>query len=171
MDNSQLEKIVSSLSQLQFKFLGCLSADYIPENIPQNKLLIVNSDNSTSPGTHWMLLANENHELYFGDSLGQSISCYKNLKPLKQTVTYLVTKQLQKSDLCGLYSIYFAYILYRNMTDFDVNDYIIMKFFAPFFYNLQGYHHHHFLIRDKDMKKLPINRMSKKEYASLGFGA
>ena len=59
MDNYQLKKIVNTFGTLKFKFLGCFPADRVPDFIPLDMFCIVNSDVSTAPGTHWMLLANK----------------------------------------------------------------------------------------------------------------
>ena len=129
MDSAQLSKIISQIGQLNYKFLGCFPADMVPKIIPRNKFCIVNSDKSTSSGTHWLMLANLNDNLYFGDSLGNRISTYKNIR-ISQRVLQMNHQTLQQSDLCGLYCIYFAYILYCGIENIVVNDYIIMRFFA-----------------------------------------
>ena len=131
MDNYQLKKIVNNFSTLKFKFLGCFPADRVPYFIPLDMFCIVNSDVSTSPGTHWMLLANKKNLYYFADSLGKPISYYYHLqRQFHQSVNELVSCKLQNSDLCGLYCIYFAYVLYNNLYEYNINDSMLMRFFA-----------------------------------------
>ena len=42
----------------------------------------------------------------------------------------LVQEKLQDSELCGLYAIYFAHVLFFKVSSKYLNDFHILKFFA-----------------------------------------
>ena len=77
------------------------------------------------------MLGNKNGKIYFGNSLGNRITTYKNLHAIWKAI-HMNYKHLQKSDLCGLICIYFANSLYCNLKNMHVNDFILMKFFAGY---------------------------------------
>lgn len=130
MDNYQLAKIISFFGNLRYKYLGSYPADLIPELIPNNTFLICNTDTSKRPGTHWVMIANKEGRLFFGDSLGNSPNHYKTIHFPKESMIILNNSNLQKESLCGLYCIYFAYCIFSNLNLYDVNDNFILKFFA-----------------------------------------
>ena len=45
----------------------------------------------------------------------------------------LVQEKLQDSELCGLYAIYFAHVIFSKVSSKYLNDFHILKFFAGFF--------------------------------------
>ena len=81
MDNEQLLSIVSKIKKnLKYKYLGSFPADMVPFNIEKNSFCIINSDTSTEPGTHWVMIADRDGILYFGDSLGRPLDYYRKLR-------------------------------------------------------------------------------------------
>ena len=73
MDSRELTKLVRRLihvnpkTRMKLKFLGCRPINKLPNNLPKNTCLIVNSDVYGSRGEHWVLLLNF-HGVCFFDS-------------------------------------------------------------------------------------------------------
>ena len=133
MDNQQLlHQLVPNLNQqvpnLNFKYLGSFPADLRPKNLPTNTFCIINTDPSTQPGSHWILLANKNGKLFYGDSMGEVSEKY-GIRT-KANFGSLVQETLQDSELCGLFAIYFAHVLFSKVSSKYLNDFHILKFFA-----------------------------------------
>ena len=128
MDNQQLLHVVNRFPHLKFKYLGSFPADLRPKNLPTNTFCIINTDPSTQPGSHWILLANKNGKLFYGDSMGEVLEKY-GIKT-KSNFGSLVQEKLQDSELCGLYAIYFAHVLFSKVSSKYLNDFHISKFFA-----------------------------------------
>ena len=133
MDNEQLLSIVSKIKNLKYKYLGSFPADMVPFNFEKNSFCINNSDTSTEPGTHWVMIADRDGILYFGDSLGRPLDYYRKLRfNSNRQVKLLCNFRLQRQDLCGLYCIYFAHVLYKYGNLSYVCDSLVLRFFAEF---------------------------------------
>ena len=136
MDNYQLLKIISSFGQLKHKYLGSFPADLVPSYLPFNTFCILNIELSSSPGSHWIILANKDNVVYFGDSLGKSLSDYTNIRLRQKTATIPLVSDgevLQTGNYCGLYCIYFAYVLYTNcFSERFLNDNFLLRFFSSY---------------------------------------
>ena len=128
MDNQQLLHVVNRFPHLKFKYLGSFPADLRPRNLPKIKFCIINTDPSTQPGSHWILLANENGKLFYGDSMGEVLEKYG----IKTNSNFgsIVQEKLQDSELCGLYAIYFAHMLFSKVSSKHLNDFHLLKFFG-----------------------------------------
>lgn len=85
-------------------------------------LLVVNSDVSSEPGKHWLALyqADKKCPIIFIDSYGRGI---ENYNPIFRNFVNSNTSKLIDSDrilqnlisdVCGQYTIYFLYLLYRE---------------------------------------------------------
>ncbi len=53
------------------RFVGTFPSDLIPNFLHNGEMCILNLDKSDKPGSHWVALAKENHELFFYDSFGR----------------------------------------------------------------------------------------------------
>ena len=131
MDDQQLLHVVNRFPHLKFKYLGSFPADLRPKNLPTNNFCIINTDPSTQPGSHWILLANKNGKLFYGDSMGEFLEKY-GIKT-ESNFSSLLQENLQDSELCGLYAIYFAHVFFSNVSFKYLNDFHILKFFADVF--------------------------------------
>ncbi len=131
MDNSDLYKVIARLPGLRYRYLGSFPADLCPRTLPLNKFCIVNTDVSNDWGTHWILLANKAGTYFYGDSMGNPLSSYRNIE-VDYTPTPLVTTKLQQAGLCGLYCILFAYKLFSNKCSTLIDDYDVVRFFSMF---------------------------------------
>ena len=130
MDSSQIKSIVEQIPVLKFKFLGCFAADVVPYPFPENSFAIINNERANQSGSHWILIARKK-KYYYADSEGQPMKFYKNIL-FPHTCVQLIFRSMQTENLCALYSIYFAYVLFSNSNLFCVDDNKIMRFFAKY---------------------------------------
>ena len=96
MDNQQLLHVVNRFPHLKFKYLGSFPADLRTRYLPTNTFFIINTDPSTQPGSHWILVANKNGNLFYGDSMGENWEKY-GIKT-KANFGSLVQEKLQDSE-------------------------------------------------------------------------
>ena len=115
---------------LKYKFMGCFAADLVPKNFPDNSFAILNIDKANQSGSHWILIAKKDY-YYYADSEGHPLKFYKNIN-FPHNCIELIIKSMQTENLCALYSIYFAYILFSNSNLFCIDDNKIMRFFAKY---------------------------------------
>src|SRR5882757_6820875 len=107
-------------------FCGTYARDRIPNMIPKNTGIVVNTDDSSKPGEHWVAIFNYDVAIYF-DSFG--------LPPMhKEIIDFLdkispfgwfhnsVTFQGLKSNTCGMYCVYFlkTYFKGKNFNEFRI---------------------------------------------------
>ena len=128
MDNQQLLHVVNRFPHLKFKYLGSFPAVLRPRNLPTNRFCIINTDPSTLPGSHWILLADKKGKLFFGDSMGEVLEKY-DIRT-KSNLGLLVQEKLQDSKICGLYAIYVSHMLFSQVSSKHLNDFYILQFFA-----------------------------------------
>jgi len=67
MDNDQLARIIYSIAILKHKYIGSFPADMIPETLPEETFFTCNTESSKRPGSHWVIVAKKNGNVYFGD--------------------------------------------------------------------------------------------------------
>ena len=138
MNTTQLDSILSGVvkSNSAFKsnstrrcsvsttlYLGVFSADNIPLEHLSNQVktvyFVLNSDLSTSPGTHWLACVKAPGSiLEFFDSYGNPPSYYHLSFPAKLKILYN-HDPLQSifSSVCGQYCIYFLYLrIFRKIS-------------------------------------------------------
>ena len=112
MDNEVLLSFIQKIPKLAKLYCGSVPPDRNQTNLKPNSFQIVNTD--LGYGEHWVVFicdAKGNH--YFGDSLGQSLSSYKNLKYSKPTIQ-IVNQPSGVQDhpeVCGVFAVYFAYLV------------------------------------------------------------
>ena len=129
MDNVSLSEIINKIPLLKYKYLGSYPANNSPI-LPVNSFKIVNTEPGGSEGGHWILLANRDGKLFYGDSLGQPIEMYTHISPQVKIIHDLVTHKLQiMPSLCGLYCIYFAWRVYNRLLPIlSTNDLDVLQF-------------------------------------------
>ena len=104
-----------------------------PKYLTNNSFYIVNTDLSNEEGMHWVVFVNKKHNLNFGDSMGNPMIYYKNIKINKNILIHHISNQrIQREELCGLYCIYFAYLLFSQVTEYDLDDNSLMRFFSQY---------------------------------------
>ena len=131
MDNTFLKQIVNRILLLHYRYMGSFPSDSVP-NLPNDTFAINNTQPSSTPGEHWIMIANNNHELYFVDSLGLSINNYLFLK---HSYSQMVRTRLQDyPSVYGFYTIYAAFDLFEfQQTEITgVHDVNVLSFISNF---------------------------------------
>jgi len=142
MNGYQINKILLKEKITATVYQGVFSADAIPV-LPPNSAAVVNRDDSSQPGSHWMAIyIDENGNLEFFDSYGQSPFFYGKLiqdyvSKYSNVIWNSVTFQSITSNVCGHYCIYFIlkrcqgnsmYFIIQNLYQNKRNDFQIFQF-------------------------------------------
>lgn len=125
MDEVYLSTLINKIPRLKYKFGGIFPADKFPVMLPSNTFVIVNSENSTSSGQHWMVWSRIKDVYVFADPLAldiyihypnisQRILTTGSLMKIEQILNSGPPLQSQGSNLCGLYCIYIAHFLFSG---------------------------------------------------------
>lgn len=100
--------------------------DKLPSVINKNEATIVNLDNDSGPGTHWVLIYNSDKDLknvYYFDSYGVSPpkEIEKYLRTSRKKIAYN-SSQLQNivSTMCGYFDVYVAKELSKGRQFYDI---------------------------------------------------
>ncbi len=121
MDNIQILELISRCAVLKYIFNGVWSADNFPK-LKKGHFQIVNSSQKNQKGTHWLLVARlKCGTVIFWDSLGNPIERYGEIY-LRCLSLYLLDQieqihlplQSPSSNMCAIYCIYMAHILYLS---------------------------------------------------------
>lgn len=116
MNTKQIwQALTNNVFTLQ-QFNGVYSKDTLKEIKVKPTLIICNTDPSSKPGKHWVLFyCNKDNSIDFFDSLGKKPSHYgcefTEFLQRFSNCYYIVntTIQSKRSNLCGLYCLYYAY--------------------------------------------------------------
>ena len=145
MNTQQIDKLLEN----QPKFKGTFPCDVIPIITEPDYSIIVNTDNSSSPGSHWTVITFKGDNVYYFDSFGRN---YDN-KSFPEDYTLNLSKlflgkrikfqnkvlQGFHTNTCAEYCIFFVKQFHRNVpfsnicNDFtenlNLNDSKIMKLY------------------------------------------
>jgi hypothetical protein len=105
---------------------GVYAADTIPLGLPIPTVLIINSDNKSQPGTHWLAIyVDKNRNAVYFDSFGRQ-PLVKNIQNFldKQCKSYTYNHtcvQSYTTSTCGEYSVLFCAVLARG---YSLRDYL-----------------------------------------------
>lgn len=117
MNELQVQNYMLKNAKIKLHFKGVYSSDLLPWRLAKKGIYVVNTDPSTEPGSHWVVLStfdlHKNIVDYF-DSYGKT--------PIQEVLELLLrngffcrynTKILQSStsNVCGNYCIFFAYFM------------------------------------------------------------
>ena len=135
MDEDDINDLIQKCRKLKYKFCGVFAANNFPQKFPRNSFLIVNASPSNNPGTHWLLLCNRNKKIIFADPLGQSIIAYRDLYHRLSDTNAQICQflehqpiQSQNSELCGLFCIYIAHVIFSKRQIVKINDVQLLRF-------------------------------------------
>lgn len=109
--NYFLNKIGKAMFNRRYK--GTYPSDMIPQ-LNNDEYAILNLDDSTKSGSHWVAIAKQNNEVYIYDSFGRKIkkiipsvvSKYRRIK-----MTESDKEQDEKEYTCSLYCLAWLYIV------------------------------------------------------------
>ena len=132
MDNDALFQVISKVPELKFNFMGVYPAEKSPI-VKKNSFQIINTSKSSEIGEHWIMLANRNNVIFYGDSLGQPLESYGNIKVPYNNVHRMIHKRLQNQPLCGVYAIFFAWSVFSgNPVGSLFNDFYLLRFIRKY---------------------------------------
>ena len=147
LSTANLRKILDADSRLKHSNIQICAFDRIPY-MKANSAVIVNNQDHTQGGQHWLSLYKREDGIYeFWDSFGLPPSAYDLIKKhafLRRAKIIYHTKSIQSilSNFCGLYAIYYLKKRYRGYDmnqivsmfgeNVEINDSIIVKKFAEF---------------------------------------
>ena len=127
MDEDDINALIQRCQKLKHKFRGVFAADNFTSKLKSRK--------SQSPGTHWLLICKKSNRLLFADPLGRSLSSYKNIyqRLTKNNVQFhqLLEHQpiqSQNSELCGLFCIFIAHLIFDNRQIVNCSDFQLIRF-------------------------------------------
>ena len=111
------------------EFAGCYSKDVLPNKILNNKFYIINLDDSSGPGSHWVCLTSYGQQVIYFDPFGvvPAVNILKFIRTSKKPLYYsTLTLQHIKSELCGYYCIYMIEQMVngRNFVDIVSQDFV-----------------------------------------------
>ena len=144
MNSLQIEQLVLNDELSSKLFGGVIAADQM-KRVENNdgKLYVINSDPSSEPGQHWMVLNNSSVDNYisFFDSLGNSPKKYGTyFKSFLELNNYKYnSRRLQgESRTCAHFCLYYIFYTVRGYTmqsivnsftlDIGCNDIIVLNF-------------------------------------------
>jgi hypothetical protein len=102
-------------------FKNVLSSDQLPSVITSPSLYIVNSEDHTLPGEHWLAIYKIHDKVEFFDSLGNTPDYY-NINWLKiianNALELEINDRIQNYDTntCGKYCVFYALLRARDWT-------------------------------------------------------
>ena len=124
MDSLTLEKRLSDVQN----FVGVFPFDLLPDKPGGDFSLVVNTDNSTQPGDHWLVLSRKGSKFYFIDSYGRNYNDATFDEGFVNTIKNFIGNErirhnhrwLQRltSNVCGVYCVYFV----RELTKHTLNN-------------------------------------------------
>ena len=119
MDSSQIDRVLSGNRLTSKSYMGCFPSDKIPACRHFPCSMVVNFDDSTKDGSHWVALyAPNKFQVYYFDSYGT-----EGVPNLRETLSkrFLwvtrqnLTHQNISSTVCGQYAIFFIYMCSKGM--------------------------------------------------------
>lgn len=117
MNTEQLKGMLNRYKCLRDTCVEITAINVLPKDVPPiyPQLYIVNTDPLPNPGKHWVCVILYNYDkIDYFDSLGRPAEYYgvdlQNFLHRNGQKPNFIQRRLQsaKSDLCGLYVIYFA---------------------------------------------------------------
>lgn len=126
MNTLQLTQIINSNWMTKRDFYGVLARDQLPEYIPYPKHFIVNTEESSETGEHWLALYyDKNGICHFFDSYGNHPQLFNLEEYILQTsigYTYNSFRIQENSQLCGVYCVCFIYFMSEGLNMIQIID-------------------------------------------------
>ena len=125
MQGFQINEYFNSFPNLTKHYKGIFAIDTLPRIIKLRQFLICNTDLSSGSGAHWFcLLRTSKNTLECFDSLGitddkkKNLELYCHVKGVKDIEFNETPFQLEHSDSCGLYCVYY---IIKRMYNLDLD--------------------------------------------------
>lgn len=134
MNSAELHKILSRDPFTMKYFVGVFPSDKIPE-LSSNRsfAMVINTDKSTEPGSHWVAIFVENNKkLEFFDSYGLPPDAYGS--DIKHFITHYpevswnkICFQSLTSNVCGPYCIYYLVKRCQGLCMYSIVSHLVGK--------------------------------------------
>ena len=95
MDNTSLHEVIERIPELNFRYIGCLPADFVPI-FPKLSFSLFNTSSSSGVGEHWIMIGCLNRNYYCEVSLARSVTHYKLLKKNYEKMILIQLQKMQK---------------------------------------------------------------------------
>ena len=119
METDEINRILGRHPDTRSSFVGTFAIDRLPSKRPKLPYsMVINYDESTKPGSHWVAIYADRNSTHFHDSLGLTplkIQIPMFLDPVKYTAS---VKPIQhpRSTTCGHHAIAFIVNRARGLT-------------------------------------------------------
>ncbi|KAF8791612.1 hypothetical protein HNY73_006453 [Argiope bruennichi] len=141
MNGNEIHYILSKDPYTSPFFRGVFASDTIPI-LKEKSAIVVNTDTSSEPGSHWLAFYLESDNLEFFDSYGNPPEFYGRLfhdfvSHYSSVFWNSTPMQSFMSNVCGAYCIYFIlkrcqgkslYSIVSNLSECQKNDFRIYQF-------------------------------------------
>ena len=143
MNTVEIDKKLAAVSQ----FKGAYACDLLPAKPEGDFSVVINTDDSSASGDHWLVLARKNGKLFFIDSYGRHYKDPTFNPNFKKLIMNYIGKEkavcnrkwLQRltSNVCGEYCVYFIKELseksFRSCfsvfgANLEKNDLLVLKY-------------------------------------------
>jgi len=145
MNTNQIYSHLHSMFHCHNVHIDVLPCDHVDRfKARKPSYLVVNTDDSTLPGQHWVAIAIR-EKIYFMCSYGTPMDAYatsfRNLATRlgKRVVQQKICVQNDGSDVCGKYALYFLYCKFKNLNFYAKfgknrhrNDVLVNSFISKF---------------------------------------
>ena len=124
MNTNQINHILSTDPHTKPFFLGTFPCDQLPESLPHTFSLVVNTDNSSQPGSHWQSIFGRGDSVYFFDSFGRAPSglILQFCQQFPHIFFNAASQQLLTTSTCAAYAIYHIHKQSRGVPFRDIVD-------------------------------------------------
>jgi hypothetical protein len=114
LNTDDITKILINNKRTSISFRGVYACDKLPKNVPTSSLYVCNTDPSTLPGEHWIVIyIDSKKRADFFDSFGMhpSVKIFETFLNNNSVVWSHSNKVVQHpfSDACGYHCIFFAF--------------------------------------------------------------
>ena len=108
MNSDQINHILTNDPFTRGNFLGTFPCDQLPATLPHTFSLVVNTDASNLPGSHWQSIYGEGDNVYFLDSYGRppSGSILQFCRQFPHIFYNATSQQLLTSQTCGIFCLF-----------------------------------------------------------------
>lgn len=117
MNTQDINHMMKSDRPSRKLFIGTFAADEIPDKLPRNFVMCVNTDPSSAPGTHWIGMAGVGSTLYYFDPYGippRRGNIRKFASKFRKVYYNKAQHQGDKAITCGGFAIFFMCMIARG---------------------------------------------------------
>lgn len=125
MDTISLCRLACGDKKIKYGFGGVFAADTLPKYKQKFYKFIVNLDDSSLSGSHWVSIVFEDNIAYYYDSYGKPPKTPTILEFMNRNAKHILYNPICHQDdltiTCGYFSLYFLYTMSRNQSVSSLN--------------------------------------------------